>query len=219
MTTSSPATQPPRHEQHRSDRFIAYIVNLCDSTRARAELRRGLGLPVERCNYLHRYLVPWTHDREQPEKQMHPDEKRAHYAVAALIAARPRSARQAPPPEVVAGPARAERRLRANLGAALGHAVTQGVMKPNTAESTLHLMSRQTSTSLHAALPALIRQLNRGDVPVDWAVLLNDLAWFDRDRDRIATRWLEAYFRTVDTPAGTTDDHTPDGNSPEENKR
>ncbi|MEU9352386.1 type I-E CRISPR-associated protein Cse2/CasB, partial [Streptomyces griseoloalbus] len=51
-------------------------------------------------------------------------------------------------------------------------------------------------------LPALVRQLLAGGIAIDWAVLLEDLAWWNRGRDRIATRWLESYFRTA---SNTTD--------------
>ncbi|MFC7512169.1 type I-E CRISPR-associated protein Cse2/CasB [Streptomyces thermocarboxydus] len=59
---------------------------MCASTQARAALRRGLGLPVERCTYMHRYLVPWLRDHDD---QHYGDVRRAYYAAAALIAARP----------------------------------------------------------------------------------------------------------------------------------
>ncbi|MEU9671440.1 type I-E CRISPR-associated protein Cse2/CasB [Streptomyces bobili] len=197
MTLSPPAPTAPKKPPSSSDRFVTYVFDLCESKRTRAELRRGLGLPVERCNYLHRYLVPWT-------AEVHGDAKRAHYAVAALIAARPRTARDLPAPGAADGEGAAARRARANLGACLGQAVTKGVLKPATAESALHLMSRQSADAIHPGLPALTRQLLNGGVPLDWAVLLQDLTWWNRDRDRIATAWLESYFRI------TTADTTPD---------
>ncbi|MEU2900637.1 type I-E CRISPR-associated protein Cse2/CasB [Streptomyces sp. NPDC001273] len=168
---------------------------MCDSTQARAALRRGLGLPVERCNHMHRYLVAWLRDHDD---QHHADVCRAYYAVAALIAARPRSARDATPDES----ASASWYERSNLGSSLGQAVAKGVLKANSAESALHLMARQSSDAIHPGLPALVRQLLRGGIRVDWAVLLEDLAWWNRSRDRIATRWLESYFRTVDGTPG-----------------
>ncbi|MYV96415.1 hypothetical protein GT350_40375, partial [Streptomyces sp. SID1034] len=58
-----------------------------NSKQARAELRRGLGRPVEQCTYLHRYLVP------RIGEQLHPEARRAHYAIASMIAALPRGAR------------------------------------------------------------------------------------------------------------------------------
>jgi CRISPR system Cascade subunit CasB len=197
MTDSVPAASaPPTSSSGRvSDRFVAYVHQLCASTQTRAALRRGLGLPVERCNYLHRYLVPWLRDHDD---QHYGDVRRAYYAVASLIAARPRSARDTAPGQDVS----VCWYERPNLGASLGQAVAKGVVKENSAESALHLMARQSSDAIHPGLPALIRQLLAGGITVDWAVLLEDLAWWNRSRDRIATRWLESYFRTV---SNTTD--------------
>lgn len=192
MTDSvSAVSDPPNPSTVRvSDRFVAYIHHVCDSTQARAALRRGLGLPVERCNHMHRYLVPWLRDHDD---QHHADIRRAYYAVASLIAARPRSARDIAPE----GSASVSWYERPNLGASLGQAVAKGVLKENSAESALHLMARQSSDAVHPSLPALVRQLLGGGITVDWAVLLEDLARWNHSRDRIATRWLESYFRTV----------------------
>lgn len=209
MTDSTPAAPaPPVSSTVRvSDRFVAYVHQVCESNQARAVLRRGLGLPVERCNHMHRYLVPWLRDHDDPH---HADVRRAYYAVASLIAARPRSARDATPGHSGS----LSWYERSNLGASLGQAVAKGVLKENSAESALHLMARQSSDAVHPGLPALVRQLLGGGVTVDWAVLLEDLAWWNRSRDRIATRWLESYFRTAD---GTTD--PADSDSAEENDR
>lgn len=210
MTDSVPAVSaPPTSSTVRiSDRFVAYVHQVCESKQVRAALRRGLGLPVERCNYMHRYLVPWLRDHDD---QHHADVRRAYYAVASLIAARPRSARDATPDES----ASVSWYERSNLGASLGQAVAKGVLKENSAESALHLMARQSSDAVHPGLPALVRQLLAGGIAVDWAVLLEDLARWNRSRDRIATRWLESYFRTASS--GTTDPAPFD--SAEENDR
>ncbi|MFD5475388.1 type I-E CRISPR-associated protein Cse2/CasB [Streptomyces sp. NPDC127105] len=207
MTFSTATASAPSKKPRQSDRFVADVYRLCESKGIRAELRRGLGVPVERCNYLHRYLVPLLSKQGGTSERVHPDIKRAHYAVAALIAARPRTARHTPAPDAEGSDATPDWFTRPNLGAALGQAVNKGVMKPGTAESTLHLMSRQSTDAIHPSLPALIRQLLGGGIAVDWAVLLEDLGWWNRDRDRIATRWLESYFRT------TSAESAPDGSS------
>lgn len=80
------------------------------------------------------------------------DVRRAYYGVASLIAARPRSARQGEPETAAAGTVWYQ---RLNLGTSLGHAVTKGILKPNTAESALHLMSRQSGDAVHRGLPVL----------------------------------------------------------------
>ncbi|MHB9848971.1 type I-E CRISPR-associated protein Cse2/CasB [Streptomyces krungchingensis] len=210
MTLPAPAPQAPKKPTRPSDRFVAYVHELCESKGTRAALRKGLGLPVERCNYLHRYLVPWMPER------VHPDAKRAHYAVAALIAARPRTARDAPTMRPTTEDEATHWYQRANLGAALGQAVNKKVLKPATAESALHLMSRQSTDAIHPGLPALTRQLLRDGIDVDWAVLLEDLAWWNRARDQIATRWLESYFRITSAPQAADHDLPPETPAPSE---
>ncbi|MEU2870161.1 type I-E CRISPR-associated protein Cse2/CasB [Streptomyces olivoreticuli] len=196
MTTSQPPEALPKGEQG-ADAFITYVLKLCENKRIQAELRTGLGRPVERCNYLHRYLVPFL-----PDKPMHRDRKRAYYAVAALIAARPRQARDAAAKEnAVAG----EWWSRPNLGASFALAVRNHALKPDSAEGELHLLTRQGSDAIHPRLPALTRHFLIAGATVDWAVLLEDLSWWNRSRDRIATRWLESYFRTLSTGSR----HTP----------
>ena len=67
-------------------------------------------------------------------------------------------------------------------------------------------MTRSSADSLHQRLPALIRHLHSKGVPVDWAVLLRDLEFWDRNRDAVATRWLQTYYRTLHaTPSDVTD--------------
>ncbi|MEU3657693.1 type I-E CRISPR-associated protein Cse2/CasB [Streptomyces sp. NPDC032161] len=183
------------------------MLVLCKETRARAELRRGLGLPVERCNYMHRYIVPWLRDHDD---QDYADLRRAYYAVAALIASRPRTAREAASDETPP----VSWYERPNLGASLGQGVVKDALKGNSAENVLHLMARQGSDAVHRGLPALVQQLHNGGIAVDWAVLLEDMAWWNRHRDRIATRWLDSYFHTS---TGETGSATPD--SAEENDR
>jgi CRISPR system Cascade subunit CasB len=192
MSEPLPAATAPQMNafQRDSDAFVAYVLNLCKVKRTQTDLRTGLGLPVERCNYLHRHLVP-----RLPER-MHPDARRAHYAVAALIAARPRAAREAGT-HASDGQPEPQWYQRANLGTSLAQAVNQQIIRPGSAEGDLHLMARQRSQAIHPRLPALTRHLLTRGVAVDWAVMLEDLAWWNRDHDRTVTRWLEAYFRTA----------------------
>lgn len=199
MTTT--ATSPKTKKQQRFDQhdaFVAYILNLCAaSTKARADLRTGLGRPLERCTYIHRYLVPRLAQQNHPER--HDDGRRAHYAVASLIAARPRAARDAAKAAATAqdgaaAPA-AQWWARPNLAASLAEAVNKKLFKPDTTEADLHLMARQSSDLLLPRLPSLTHRLLEGGVAVDWSVLLEDLSGWNRDHDKTATRWLESYFR------------------------
>lgn len=207
--TSAPASPPdtaPAHapEQRSSDKFVAYVLDLCQDKKTRAALRSGLGRPVERCNYLHRHLV-----RRLPQQQ-HPDTRRAHYAVAALIAGRPPAARNADTTTSPDDKPTADWFGRPNLGASLAQAVNTKLLKPDSAEADLHLMARQSSNAIHPRLPSLTQHLLKGGVVIDWAVLLEDLSWWNRNHDKIATRWLESYFRVRTLEDKTTD-------APEEN--
>ncbi|MFK0016222.1 type I-E CRISPR-associated protein Cse2/CasB [Streptomyces sp. NPDC091027] len=212
MTTPTVGTVPRGlQRQQRAEEFVRQVLELCaDSKRAQADLRSGLGLPYDRCQRMHRHLM-----RLVPDEMRHPEGRRPYYAVASLIAARSRRTRdedagreeagQKPSDtakEGAEGGAPTGKELswwrRPNLGASLADAVNRGLMAPGSAESELHLLARTGSDSLHARLPALIGQVHGRGAVVDWAVLLEDLAWWDFTQDRIATRWLEAYFRSRD---------------------
>jgi CRISPR type I-E-associated protein CasB/Cse2 len=206
MTPASPPSGTSRRQRTYDgyDAFVTYLTGLCaTSTKAQADLRSGLGRPLESCALLHRYLVPRLPDVKRPGR--YDDRRRAHYTVAALIGGRPRAARDAAraatkaaaaaPADAVSAGASVPWWQRPNLGASLAEAVNKKLIKPDTAEADLHLMTRQGSEALGKRLPSLTRHLLTGGVAIDWAVLLDDLAWWNEDRDRIATRWLEAYFR------------------------
>lgn len=200
--TSTPARPKDRTQQRfeEYDAFVTYVLNECGkSTKARADLRSGLGRPLERCPAMHRYLVPRLREPERPG--WYDDARRAHYTVASLIAARSRRTRDADEEaaaEAAAGQLRAadvDWWTRPNLGASLADAVNRQAMKPDSAEGELHLLVRQSAQSVSMRLPSLTRQILDKGVRIDWSVLLYDLSRWDRDRDRTATRLLESYFR------------------------
>ena len=232
-TTSVPTSAPANYEvrRRRMTAFVADVIVLCEAPGARADLRSGLGRPVDHCGRMHRYLA-WRVSQGQHDE-------RAYYAVAALIAARPRSARDADA-ERNAGPVGetsptegaapdeaspvvdAERpddystaswRNRPNLGVSLALAVRDARMKEDSAENRLRLLTRQSTTSVHPRLPALIRYLLGSGIAVDWAVLLDDLSGWDLYRDRIATRWLQSFYRTLHAPPVTNPANTENENS------
>jgi CRISPR system Cascade subunit CasB len=188
-----------------ADRFVDYVQEVCrrDAGR-RAALRSGLGRIPERAYRMHAVLGPWL-----PEKDVVRESdlarERAYYTVASLIAAQTRSAREeaSEPPEDESppDPAAGLGRKRPSLGVTLGLAVTTGgpkrVIAPDSAERRLHLLVRQGIDGVHRHLPALVRQLRGARVPVDWALLLDDLARWPWERDNVAKRWLQDYYRTV----------------------
>jgi CRISPR system Cascade subunit CasB len=190
-------------------------MRLCRDKGAQAALRSGIGRTVEHCHRMHRYLVPLT------APHLHPAARQAHYTVAALVAARPRTTRDADqatkpdpaqPPENPAVPggdpatSTAQPWSRStNLGTSLAEGVRCGALKDDSAEAELHLLTRQSAQTMLRRLPALTRHLQTGGATIPWAVLLEDLTWWDRDRDRIVTRWFDSYFRTLYAPAADGD--------------
>jgi CRISPR type I-E-associated protein CasB/Cse2 len=213
MTSTTSTDTDRRHTA--TDTFVARIIELCASSPGRqADLRSGLGRPVQQCARMHRYLVPLLRPR------LYPSEERAYYGVASLIAGRPRQARDiaardtAEAADVEPGidtPSARMWRQRPNLGASLAAAVRARprLLEEDAAAGRLHLLTRQRADTVHARLPALTRHLLSAGRPIDidWAVLLEDLIYWDGFRDQAATRWLQSFYRTLSsssTPEPTT---------------
>ncbi|EST31535.1 type I-E CRISPR-associated protein Cse2/CasB [Streptomyces niveus] len=207
MSTSTSWRSHRDDRRERRDRFVAEITGLCAEGGTRADLRSGLGRSVNQCGRMHRYLA-----RRVPEGSYG---EHAYYAVAALIADRPRAVRDAQAAIAVkptdenarqgqdpgnaddtpkAAPVPWER--RPNLGTSLALAVRAG-MKEGSAESHLRLLTRQSFTSVHPRLHSLLRYAQDKGAEIDWAVLLDDLVGWDTDRDAVATRWLQSFYRTL----------------------
>lgn len=196
-------------------RFVRQVSFICaKDSRARADLRRGLGRQAEQSHLSHRHLVP------RLEEDPYPTLRQAAYAVASMIAAQPvrkqvrqsteadsdgeaadaadtKAAADSETPELP-GPQAALRYRSDNLGAHLAAGVNAGALAPGTAESELHLYARQSAATVIRRLPSLIRNLTSRDVQINWPVLLDDLRYWDSDSDKIATRWFDSYFRRLD---------------------
>ncbi|MFD9483596.1 type I-E CRISPR-associated protein Cse2/CasB [Streptomyces sp. NPDC059991] len=215
-------TPPPRAQALADcDTFVANVRAACASPGTQQALRRALARPVDdvpartHAALLRGGLIP---DTARGAK------RRAHYAVAALIAARPRAERQGdesadaaeseapsmplqeqlPQPSATAKPepghSTPAAALGVSLGASLAHAVTrQGpeAIKEDGAEARLHLLVRQDTDGLHRMLPGVVRHLGSAGTPVDYGRLLYDLGRWSYARESIATRWLEDYYRTL----------------------
>ncbi|AUH40558.1 type I-E CRISPR-associated protein Cse2/CasB [Streptomyces sp. CMB-StM0423] len=225
MTSTTPppegeeVTAPDRQEFLRPyDTFVAAVRAACADPGTQQALRRGLGKAVEEvparthAKLLRPGLVP-DHARG--------DARRAHYAVAALIAARPRAQRDPdgePPPAAASDttttpnadnspPPTSQARDTASFGpwgTSLGESLALAVarrdgepLKEDGVEARLHLMVRQDVDGIHRMLPGVLRQLGTVGVPVDYACLLSDLSGWRYRRDAIAARWLEHYYRTL----------------------
>ncbi|QNP75285.1 type I-E CRISPR-associated protein Cse2/CasB [Streptomyces roseirectus] len=197
--------------------FTGEIEELCrDDPGARTALRTGLRRDLDHVPRMHRFIARWL-PRDSSEA-----EQRAYYAVAAMIAAQPRSrypdpddepgtdpqqetsAEQEPPESAgqesqADGDSPAAERYGASLGRAFALAVYESpererTMREAAAEARLNLLTRQSLGGLHRHLPASVGYLRELDVPVDWAQLLSDLASWPAYCDRIARRWLQDYY-------------------------
>ncbi|WP_435106662.1 type I-E CRISPR-associated protein Cse2/CasB [Nocardiopsis synnemataformans] len=151
------------------------------------------------------------------------DVERAFYGVAAMIAAQPRQARdradaeddESSPEQAPQDASPADRgtpseegakqrvadplRRHANLGTALGGAVTKNRLNADTTEARLHLLCRQSADGVHAQLPRLILYARGENVRIDWGRLTLDLSRWGADRDSVAKEWMQGYHRTIET--------------------
>ncbi|MFF3257870.1 type I-E CRISPR-associated protein Cse2/CasB [Streptomyces sp. NPDC002932] len=207
---TAPAGRIPRQagklREGRSRAFTSWVVQVSrEDPGARSALRSGLRKNLDSVRRMHRLVAPWL-----PESRSE-DMERAYYAVAAMIAAQPRSAMAVPEgtaespeqPDADKSPAVKARRRRASLGTAFATAVTEGPgrekeMRAGTAESRLNLLTRQSVNGLHRHLPASVGYLSSLGVDVDWAQILDDLSNWRRDSGRISRTWLQDFYRARD---------------------
>ncbi|MDT0382573.1 type I-E CRISPR-associated protein Cse2/CasB [Streptomyces sp. DSM 42041] len=215
--SENPAPPAPRHARLTGcDSFVERVRKACTSPGAQQALRRGLAKPVHEvparthAALLRGGLVP---DGAKGE------ERRAYYAVAALIAARPRAERVAEttsndqgtteqlpgvskqPPDGAPPAATTTAEQKPTWGTSLGTSLAQAVIsdrnRENGIESRLHLLVRQETDGLHRMLPAMQRLLGSTGVPADYGRLLHDIAHWTYRREETSTRWLEDYYRTL----------------------
>lgn len=182
----------------------------------RAALRRGVGLAPEDPLMVsaHRVVAPYTTGE-------HPNTERAFYAVATIMAAQSRDARdqqdtapdgEARPETADGGPAAsahtvhgterttaAGERKRPNLGVTLAEAAFQNTLNADTTEQRLHLLARQQVSGVHRHLPRLVLHLRGERVPIDWGMLARDLARWGHSPRQVAKEWVQGYHRTLET--------------------
>ncbi|MFC4030734.1 type I-E CRISPR-associated protein Cse2/CasB [Streptomyces polygonati] len=211
---------PPRDfELVRYDEFADRVRKLCqESAGVQSALRAGLGKPVtEVPARMHAALLRPGLIHENPDQPGYPDKERAYYAVAALIAARPRAQRIAETPHAPESGAEADTPGAAPgpavdaagsafhpRGTSLGESFADAVgrrspddLKSGAAESRLHLLVRQDLDGVHRMLPGVFRWLGSSGVTPDYACLLRDLTAWHYRRDTVTTRWLQAFYRSL----------------------
>ncbi|WP_172381160.1 type I-E CRISPR-associated protein Cse2/CasB [Streptomyces sp. MNP-20] len=210
---AEPSLRPGKYQK-----FVARIETLCaQDPGVRVALRRGLRRDLDNVRGLHRIVAPWL--PEHPSQA----EERAFYAIAAMIADRPRhtftatdtdetvpadaaETDEAPPtvPATAAGTAASPARVRRDsLGASYARAVLARAgrgLREETAEARLNLLTRQSLSGLHRHLPGSIRHLRDAGADIDYATLLSDLATWPQHSKQIARRWLQDYYRLRRSP-------------------
>ncbi|MGX1675605.1 type I-E CRISPR-associated protein Cse2/CasB [Streptomyces sp. NPDC055400] len=197
MSTPDPAPPPTATAQPDSGRyadeyrFVAQVRHICrESPGARAALRSGLGKPVDRCERMH-----WVVAGLVPEKDRGYESERPYYAIASMIAAAPASQSDDKNPTDPAVPAQRSRTSPRTLGECLADAVDKGSIRESGAEAKLQLLTRQSTGGLHRHLPPVMRLLDsRLDIG-DWVRLLADLRAWETNRQRVARRWLQSFYR------------------------
>ncbi|MFJ9554426.1 type I-E CRISPR-associated protein Cse2/CasB [Nocardiopsis sp. NPDC101807] len=229
-------TRTTEHDIRRAADRMAHDLTrrVADEPAVRATLRRGVGRRVEDPAMLplHGFVTPYLgdlHERARPRR--FPDQgeavERAFYAVAALIAAQSRQARdrdsagaddgrehtgespaEAPGGEDAATPASVGEPAAAGdtgetpprdrgLGTTLGEAVGKGRLNADTTEQRLHLLCRQSLDGVHAQLPRLLAHATAKGVRPDWGRLVLDLARWGGERDHVAKEWAQGFHRAI----------------------
>lgn len=175
-------------DNDRTANFVARIATLArESPAARSAMRAGLGRPPEHCDRMHPFVARWV-------VGAHSDLEAAFYTTASLIAHAPEGAT----PEESPG----------NLGASLARS---GL---SSAENYVHLLTRQSPSTICRYLVAVVVPLRNNRVPVDFRTLLDDLQrWPWRQRE-ISKRWLQTYYRQTGPDADEM--ALPDSDSPSE---
>ncbi|MBF6331871.1 type I-E CRISPR-associated protein Cse2/CasB [Nocardia transvalensis] len=182
--------------------MVAEVIHAVNSSSgSRAALRRALrhGPDSEQARNAHRIVAPYLPAGAGQAAE------RAFYAVASMIAAQPRNARDDARDNADAGhvedPGEVELdadswESRQTLGQTLGRAAALGKVEFDSMEKHLHLLCRQHLHGIHQHLPRLVMRLRAELVEIDWPRLVVDLADWPYGRDRIAKRWLQDFYRT-----------------------
>lgn len=170
---------------------------------ALAALRRGLGKEPGTAMETFRHVVPYL-----PNDIRDGDERR-YYLVASLFALHPDSAW---PEEELQS-----RRRPPNLGNSFrklgddyrkGQAVPTGDDKNRVSPVERRFVALLNSD--REDLPTHLRQaaglLKAKDVPIDWAVLLGDLLWWDSDSHRVQRQWASAFWGRDPSSEASLDD-------------
>lgn len=215
------------------DTFVSQVITMCRVNGIRADLASGRGRPVEDCTRLPEHLTrhiagfaaPRAHYtvaaliamqrdlisedgpyRPESATTSSPPRRPSHSTKPGSCNAQPSDAPDhsaMPLEQAVSSPAQAWR-SRPNLGTSLALAVKRHGFDETRMTGHLKVLTRSPTPILHPMLFRLTARLHdRGAARLDFAVLLEDLAWWDYDHKTNAARWRDSYFTTLHT-------HTPE---------
>ncbi|SDP62779.1 CRISPR-associated protein Cse2 (CRISPR_cse2) [Streptomyces sp. cf386] len=203
------------------DDFVHQVITLCAINSIRADLNSGFGRPVAECprmpEHLTRHIAGFgahrahytvagliAQDRDLPhedapyQSELATPAKTPTAAVGAAADAPPPLQDPAPAPQP--GPAARPWRSRPDLGTHLAIAVARYGFKEATMTNRVKTLTKLDTELLHPRLWSLTSHLRSRDAArLDFAVLLEDLAWWDHDQLETAARWRENYFLTLHT--------------------
>lgn len=220
-----PALTTAQRRAHYDD-FVAQVIDQCTENSIRADLASGRGRPWAECDRMQPHLIRLaagygarrahstvacliamqrrlTDDDHYLSESASDDPcadaddtTRPSSTAANTAAAGP--ADDTAPPGARATPGQLWR-MRPNLGASLAIAVVRHGFDEARMTERLKTLTKLPSELLHPGLWSLTGYLRNHDAArLDFAVLLEDLAWWDNDQPEIATRWRESYFPTLD---------------------
>ncbi|WP_406465060.1 type I-E CRISPR-associated protein Cse2/CasB [Streptomyces sp. NBC_01622] len=207
------------------DDFVHQVITLCAVTSIRADLNSGCGRPIAQCpripEHLTRHIagfgarrahytvagliaqnrdLPHEHGPYKPESVTPAADHTARPATAPAVTGAAPGPGPAPAPPAGTGAAARPWRSRPDLGTHLAIAVARYGFKEAVMTNRVKTLTRLDTELLHPRLWSLTSHLHsHGAARLDFAVLLEDLAWWDHDQLETAARWRENYFLTLHT--------------------
>ncbi|MFS8204685.1 type I-E CRISPR-associated protein Cse2/CasB [Streptomyces sp. CWNU-52B] len=215
---------PPTPVERRAhyDDFVAQVIRLCEINSIRTDLVSGRGRPIEDCprmpehldhriagfgaaraHYTVASLLAMQRDLPHEDGPYLPETALPDSSTADQHTDTTGHAQQTPPTTGTAtGREHAARawRTRPNLGTSLAIAAARHGFDPTRMTGKVKTLTRLGTPLLHPALFSLAAHLHAKDAArLDFAVLLEDLTWWEYDRKHIAARWRNSYFITLHT--------------------
>ena len=170
----------------RDQRFIARLQGYVDGRDrgALAILRRGLTKRPGQAPEMYRFVEPWLQGEQSGWTQD------SYYLIAALFASHPTSLDD-------------DARRPTNLGASFARMAPTDEQRQSI-EHRFTVLLNSSQEDLHVHLRQAISLLKAKGTPVDWALLLRDIRWWDHEDRWVQRSWARAFWGSFSP--GTTDE-------------